>query len=685
MSHPLALRRSAVAVALCAAFASPTRAQPAASAPASPPSTTLDPVVITGNPLRSSVFAPPASVLKGEELVLRRGTSLGDTLSGLPGVASSYFGPNANRPTIRGLEGDRVRVLSNAGASVDASSLSFDHAVPIDPLLVERVEVLRGPGALLYGGSAVGGVVNALDNRIPRLRLDGLSGTAEARLGGAERERSAAALVEAGNGRVAVHADAFGRQTSDLAVPRFTPVVGGVSLEPTTRVRNSAARTEGGALGGALTFAAGHLGVSADTYASTYGTVADPDLRIRMKREHLGISAEHRDLGGALKEVRLQLNDTRYRHDEVEPGGAIGTTFRSSGTEARIEATHAPLGSLRGVVGAQLEDVDFAALGDEAFVPSTRTRRRAVFVLEETSWPLGVLNAGARIEQVRVASDGDADAVTPRFGAPASRRFALRSVSLGSVYPLDARWSLSSSYSASERAPTSFELFANGLHAATAAVERGDPGLGKERGQNLDLALAWKTGADAFRVGVFSARFSRFISLEATGANVTAPGGNATDTFAEYVFRPVRARLHGVEIDGRRRVVDGTWTLDVSGKVDYTRATNLDSGEPLPRVAPLRARVALHTATGPWSGQFETEHAARQARVPGTDSATAGYTLFNLALTRRLSAGAVDSLWYVKLVNVGDKLAYSASTAATVRGLAPLPGRGLKAGLRLTF
>jgi len=149
--------------------------------------TQLDPVVVTGNPLRSDELAAPVSVLSGDALVLRRGSSLGDTLNGQPGVSSTYFGPNANRPVIRGLDGDRVRILGNAGASFDASSLSFDHAVPIDPLVIERIEVLRGPAALLYGGSAVGGVVNALDNRIPKSPLNAPTGAAERRTALGER------------------------------------------------------------------------------------------------------------------------------------------------------------------------------------------------------------------------------------------------------------------------------------------------------------------------------------------------------------------------------------------------------------------------------------------------------------------------------------------------------------------
>ncbi|MDP3824217.1 MAG: TonB-dependent receptor [Burkholderiales bacterium] len=692
MNPNFVFQRHALVIALGAVFAPVLHAQQtpaperAAAASAPPKVTTLKEVVVTGNPLRSTDLAAPVSVLSGDELVLRRAGTLGETLNGLPGVSSSYFGPNANRPVVRGLDGDRVRVLSNAGASLDASSLSFDHAVPIDPLVVERIEVLRGPGALLYGGSAVGGVVNALDNRIPKEALNGVSGAAEVRFGGAERERGGAALVEAGNGQFAIHADVFGRETSDLKVPRYTPVEGGVALDPTERVRNSAARTRGGALGGSLTFDRGYLGLSADTYDSRYGVVAEPDVLIRMKRDHVGVAGELRDTGGLIRTLRVQLNDTRYKHEEIEGSGEIGTTFKSSGTEARVELEHAPIGPLRGLVGVQAEDFDFSALGEEAFVPSTRTRRQALFVTEEMAWPLGTLSAGLRVERARVSSEGDADPGVPKFGAAAQRSFSLRSASLSNVYKLGPTWNLTGTLSASERAPTSFELFAGGLHAATGAFERGDPSLQTERGNNVDLAVEWKSGTDRLRMGVFSARFSRFIALQATGTDipVTDEDGNVSN-YPEYAFRSVPARLRGFEIDGRRRLIDSAWTLDLSGKLDLTRATDSSTGEPLPRVAPMRLALGLDAGFGAWAARIELDHAARQNRVPANDTATASYNIVNLSLTHKFELGGSHLLWFMKLDNVGNTLAYNASTIDTVRGLAPLPGRALKAGLRVSF
>ena len=673
--------------ALGTVMATPLHAQnaappPAAAASAPARATTLAPVVITGNPLGSSDVASPVTVLTGDELVLRRGSSLGETLNGQPGVSSSYFGPNANRPVIRGLDGDRVRILSNAGASFDASSLSFDHAVPIDPLAVERIEVLRGPSALLYGGSAIGGVVNAIDNRIPKYSLTGVGGAGEVRFGGAERERGGAALMEAGNGTFALHADAFGRETSDLSVPRYTPVeADGTVLEPTKRIRNSASRADGGAIGGSWTFGSGYLGIAADTYGSRYGVVAEEGVIIRMKRDHVALAGEIRDLSGLFRTLRVQFNDTRYKHEEVDGAGAIGTTFKTSGTELRVEAQHAPIGPFKGLVGAQVENFDFSALGDEAFVPTTHTKRRAVFVLEEAASPIGTLSGGFRLERARVSSDGDADPAEPKFGPPDERSFTLRSASLGNVWKFAPAWSLSGSFSSTARAPTSYELYANGLHAATGAFEIGDPTLGIERGNNVDVAVQWKDGADHVRLGAFGARFSRFISLEATG-NLVVDGGAS---FPEFVFKSVRAGLYGIELEASHRMFARGFTLDLSGKLDATRATNRDTGQPLPRVAPLRAAVGLDAGTGGWLGRIEVEYAARQNRVPDTDRPTASYTLFNASLSKRFQIAGLDALAFLKATNLGDKLAYNAVTVETIRGLSPLPGRALKAGVRVSF
>ena len=677
----LNIRFRPVAAACTCLFAAHAHAQNAAPV-------ATDRVVITGNPLASTELAQPSASLAGDALTLRRAGTLGETLDGLPGVAATWFGPNANRPAIRGLDGDRVRLLDNAGATTDASNLSFDHAVALDPLVVERVEVLRGPASLLYGGNATGGVVNTLDNRIPRAALVGLGGRAELRGGGAANERSASGLVEAGAGGLNWHADAFRRATDDLQVPRFVPVEDGVAGPPTRRVRNSAARAEGGALGASWADAKGYLGAAVDTYRNDYGVTVEPDVQIRMRRERLAVAGE-RNLGErGFTDLSLRASDTNYQHQEVEGDGAVGTTFSSRGQDVRLEARHAPLFGLgRGVIGLQAESMRFSALGEEAFVPDTRTRSVAAFALEEMQLGALRLSAGARFERVSVGSEGDAPgAEEPRFGAASTRRFAPTSGSLSAVWTLAGGWSTSAVLGATERAPAYYELFANGVHVATAAYERGDPALGLERGRHADLGVQWKGGSSHFEAHLFEMRFSRYLSLDASGATIPVAGedGGVSDV-PEYRFRAVPARLWGAEIEGRHRLWEGATTLDLQATLDTVRGQNLGTGEPLPRLAPMRVSIGLDAAHGPWRAGLGARHAWAQRQVPSTDVATPGYTLVNAWISRAWVAGGLDGLVFVKLDNATNTLATSASSIRTLRDLAPLPGRNLSAGVRVAF
>jgi iron complex outermembrane receptor protein len=648
--------------------------------------TELARVVVTANPLGNKEVVAPTSVLQGKELFVSRGTTLGETVAGLPGVSASQFGPNSSRPIIRGLDGDRVRMLSNGGASFDASSLSFDHAVPIDPLLIDRVEVVRGPAALIYGGNAVGGVVNAIDNRIPMERVTGLSGSAEVRLGGANAEQGAALRLDGGEGDWAFHVDGFSRETDNLRTPSFTPVADGEALDATDEVFNSASRTQGGSVGAAYFFGKARLGVSADTYDSRYGVVVEPDVEIKMKRQHLGAAFDWTSDTGWVRGVKALINQTDYQHEEVNGEGEVGTVFKTDGTEARLELEHQPLGSFKGLVGLDVEQLDFSALGDEAFVPTTRTSRQGLFLLEQTPWSGGEASLGVRLEKVKVNSDGDApDATEPRFGDPAQRDFSLRSLSISNLMKLSPTWSLSTAWSHSERAPTSFELFANGVHVATAAVEVGDPTLPSERGQNLDVALQWREGERSVRLGVFQSNFSRFISMDATGEYQDVELDGETVSYPVYHFNLVKARLRGFELETKIPLPGAPWGMALSNKLHLTQGRNLDSGQALPRIAPLRAHIGLDFHHGDWAGHVDLERAQRQPDVPADDVATPGYTLLNVSVNRQFEFAGQDGLWFVKLGNLTNALAYNASSIQTVRQLSPLAGRSIKAGVRVAF
>ena len=680
-THAVAVRaQSLLTAALLAALTNPAMAQSSDASSAR--------VVITGNPL-GSALSQPSELLTGDALAVRRAGTLGETLSGLAGVSASGFGPQSSRPVIRGLDGDRIRLLDNGGASADASNLSFDHAVAVDPLVVERIEVLRGPAALLYGGNATGGVINTIDNRIPRAPLSGLGGRAELRLGGAAAERASSALVEGGQNGLNWHVDAAQRHSADLRTPRFTPRSDDSAGPPTNRIANSAGDSRSAALGGSWADSRGFVGIAVDGYRNDYGVTVEPDVTIKMQRERAQLAGERRGLAGPLAELSFQASQTRYQHQEIEGSGAVGTRFNSQGTELRLQAKQAARpalgGTWRGVVGLQLEQLDFSALGAEAFVPTTQTRSSGLFTLQELA--IGALTgtAGARLEQARVRTEGDAaEPDSPRFGAATQRNFKPHSLSLGLVAKLGAGWQASATLGSTERAPAYYELYADGLHLATGAYERGDPGLLLERSRHLELGLQWQQGASKLHAALFATRFANYIALAATGLQIAVEAG-AADTRPEYRFIGVPAALHGFEVEARHRLLSSPWQLDASAGLDLVRGSNSATGEPLPRIAQMRLQLGLDAAQGSWRAGVALKSVASQDRVPTEDIATAGATLVDLWASWQQRWGDTDAVWSLKLANLGNALAYNATALRSARELSPAGGRALTAGLRLSF
>jgi iron complex outermembrane receptor protein len=639
---------------------------------------TLAPVVVTGNPLGSNELIAPTEQLGGADLRQRSQSTLGETLNGLPGVSSTYFGPNASRPVIRGLDGDRIAVLNNGGPSTDLSSLSYDHAMTMDPLLIERVEVLRGPGVLEYGGSAVGGVVNVIDGRIQREALfdekGGVTGKVDAGYATGNREQSGSVVLDGGTDRYNLHVDAMSRRTDDVSVPKSLSCTKGGVTTTSSAICNSASDTQSGAVGGSLFFDHGYLGASLSTYNSTYGTAAEDEVTIQMRSNKMTLEGERRDLRGLFQSLKGQYTQTDYQHTEYEAGVA-GTVFKASGQDLRLQARQTRWGQLDGVVGLQLSDGKFSAAGEEAFAPNSKTRQKAVYAHEEygTSW--GKLSAGARMESVTVDSNG-LDGST-NF-TPASRSFSPTSFALGSLWNVASEWQMTANLSANERAPKDYELYANGEHVATHVEEIGNANLDVERSVNVDWGVAWKRGAHNARVQLFQHQFSNYISLEGTDLTTDPP---------KYTYTQVQARFVGFEASGNVRLMQGRETVDWNWRTDQVQADNTSTGQPLPRIAPYRLGSTLRWARGAWSTRVGADYYGAQNRVPDGQLATGGYTLWSAGMSLTSKLGGYAALWYARLDNATDTLAYSASSilTQTVPGKVPLPGRSLKLGLQLQF
>lgn len=634
----------------------------------------LPTVPVTGNPLgvSSDELVIPISVLNGRELSFRRESTLGDTLNGIPGVSATSFGPNSSRPVIRGLDAERVRIMQNGLGILDASSLSFDHAVSLDPLVIEQIDVIRGPAALLYGGSAVGGVVNAIDHRIPTEKLDGISGRADASVGGANSQNNLAGVMDMGNGKIAIHADAYTRKSSDLDIPgyavskRKSRQDSNITRDNRSRLVNSSSDSEGGALGASLTFDNGYAGISYSGFRNNYGTVAEPTVRADMQSNRWDFASEFKELGGMIERVKLKLAHTDYQHQEID-AGEVGTTFKNRGLEGSFEAGHASIGNIKGVVGFQFQNSNFEALGDEAFVPSVNTQSKALYIYEELPLDQLKLSFGGRIDRVTL----DAGAFN---GEPArNNSFTPVSYAFGGLYTFNPNWSLATNLSHNERAPSYFELYAKGPHLATGQYEVGNSNFDKERSNGIDAQIRWKNGKNNFNFGAYYTRFSSFLGLLNTGD---------TDMESELPvaqFSSFAATFKGLEADGRLNIADN---LDFTLRGDYVRASNRDNGDPLPRIAPLRLGAGLHYQKNSLGARVDVLHAFKQDRTAENELKTDGYTNLSALVSYKLPT-KVNLEVYAKANNLLNE--EIREHTSFLKDFAPLGGRSLLLGLRADF
>ena len=487
----------------------------------------LEEVVVTAAPIAidAKSMAQPASVLSGDELTLALAPTIGETLSGTPGVQSTFFGPAASRPIIRGLGGDRVRVLTDGLASLDASGLSEDHAVAIDPALADQVEVLRGPATLLHGSGAAGGLVNVVTNRLHRHVHDAPSGLVEVRADSALGETAAAGRFDTGAGPLALHVDGAWRDTDDYEIPGFAESRRLRALEEEEgeagghesmkgEVENSWSRTKAGGVGASYIGERWEFGAAASLYDSHYGVPVahqhegEPEeeeehgISIDLEQKRLDFRARAPLTAGDGPALELRGAVSDYRHAEIEPDGAIGTLFEVDGKELRASTDIGRDERRRGTVGLQWQQVELQATGEEAFVPDNTTRTEGVFGFQRHAFGAGSIEYGLRFDRQRIGG-------IPEGGYDGK---ALN-LSLGGVRDLGDRLALVAQLTRSERHPSATELYADGPHVATQQFEVGDPDLDTERGITAELGLRFDGDSLGGELRAFASRYHDYIVL----------------------------------------------------------------------------------------------------------------------------------------------------------------------------
>jgi iron complex outermembrane receptor protein len=657
-----------------------------------------DEIIVTASPIGRTVEETiiGTSVISEDELRQRLENTIGETLRREPGVSSTYFGPGASRPVIRGLAGDRISVLDGGIGSIDASATSPDHAVAVEPAMAERIEIVRGPATLLYGSSAAGGVVNVISGRIPRAlpedRADGALRIGKSTVddgveaaGGFDLE-----AFDLGAGAVVFHGEGHYRKADDFKVPGFVEsallrqiedeeaILAGEPLEehPRDLAENSAFETKGGSVGASWVFDRGFFGVSATAGNTDYGVPGhaheddEGGVTIALKQRRLDLDGEiDRDLL-IFKKTKIRFGYADYEHSEIEPSGEVGTTFTNEGFEGRLEfidkTTRALGGDLNGAFGVQFKKRDFAAIGEEAFVPPTLSKQFGVFTLKELALGPWRLEAGGRYERT-----------THEVEATGERReFDAVSVSGGVGFePVDGVFFGVSGFR-TERAPSTEELFSDGPHLATASFEVGDPALDEEVGRGAEATARFGNDRIAFSVNGFYTSYKNFIYETATG--------DVEDDLPVFQFVGDDAVFKGFEAAVEAELFKvGAFDVHGDAAFDYVRA-RADSAAgkiDLPRIPPKSGLFGIEAKSPCVDLRGEVEWAGEQRKVGPNELPTDSYTLYNAYLTFRPFTD--DLALRVAATNLTNEEARN--HASFLKDLLPLPGRNIRVSLTGTF
>ena len=654
------------------------------------------------------------SILTGETLTRALRPSIGETLARLPGVSATSFGPTASRPILRGFQGERIRVLTDGIGSIDVSNTSVDHAVVIDPLLAERIEVLRGPSALLFGSSAVGGVVNVIDTRIPRSRpADGYRLNGVANYGSAADERSIAGAGDVAVGRhLVLHADGSYLKSDNLRIgghalspdaraaalsqaglpqdvePGEDPIDFAASAAIRGRLPNSFAETWTAGAGASIITDTGSLGVSYSHYDSFYGVPVRYATEVGQEQEaprldlvqnRVDLRGEVRTGGGFLDRIRVRAGHATYRHYELEQDGSIGTAFFNNGTEGRLELVQAAHGAWSGASGVQYFNRLFDVQGEEAFVPRNGTNQTGLFTVQQFDFGGVKAEAGVRYEFSDLTAKPDAD---DRFFV-GRRNFRALSASLGGSYGLTDGVRLGINLSRTERAPSAEELFANGGHAGTQAYELGDPGFRLEKSWGVEATL--HAHGERFNVdaSAYYNWFSNYISEnqvdQAVCEAAAAPSGRDVDLPC-FQYQQADARYYGFEADASATLFRmGSTKINADVLGDYVHAQIRDAG-PIPRIPAGRVLGGLEAQGDAFTLRGEAEHVFKQNRVAAFETPTDDYTMVNASLGLSPFGRGSRVQLVLSANNIFDVTARR--HASFLKDFAPLAGRDLRATLR---
>ena len=681
----------------------------------------LDALTIESSPLgtKSNKSTQAWSVLTDKELERAKGTTIAETLMDTPGVSQTHFGPSANRPIIRGMDKFRVRVLQNGTDSFDVSAQSEDHAVPIDPLMVDRIEILRGSSALLHGGSAIGGVDIVIDRSIPTSPYDSPGASLRSSYTSVNDGWNYGAMAFGGSDKLSFQINGFKRDYNDYDAPTFyTEDHHDGSVEgPFNKVKNSHGVSSSVGLGGSYLLDSGFAGFSFSSYENDYGVPGEHAVNetlIEMENDRFEFRSEIEVSDSDwLTGIDLNIGYGDYKHSEsgYEDEGSgpewhTHATYLREGFEGRIALAH-EFGNLNGVFGIHGLFDEFKIVGEESIfggasgqndaISSEDSSKIGIFLAEEYSLSdQTTLNGGIRWESIERDYEGTSDIDDSTFSA-----------SGGVSHDLSEIWNISGNLSYSERAPDTAELYSDGAHHATESFEIGNPNLDTESAVGVEVIIRKTVGKVTGQFSAFHTKYNDYIFLEDAeqvrdgegnlGDLVGNDGqlGTEDDEFSSGAeglpvknYEAVKAEFQGIEVEIDWLAMESpSRNLMLSAYGDMIRGKNKTESTNLARIPAARLGIGFEVQQEKLDFGMKLTRSLKQDRVAAhgdhSEDPTAGYSILNAFASYDVSFGDSVGELFVKGSNLTDELAYN--HASVLKQFAPLPGRSVEIGLKFDF
>ena len=604
-------------------------------------------------------------LFEGHDVEKRRKYSIGDMLKDLPGISSTGLG-NASRPIIRGMANSRVKILQNGASTTDVSEFGEDHIVGYDPMLIDKIEVIKGPGTLLYGNNGFAGVVNIIN---PLIAVDKplTDQNVEANFGyrtsGGELKGSVKAAQSYGNFTARLTGSGLSSGPYDLA-------------NTSDKQPNSSKFMASGGVGLTYNDGKNYFGFSLDKLEAVYGNPG-PEGEENMTSLNPTKNTFNFQSSISLNNVyfnkfNLQGTVSEYNHSErTGSGNNHNINFFSDLYEIKTSLNHNSFieNNSDGLIGFHFQNYDQGALGqEESHLVHTRTSSFALFALESFNFDLFDLDVGGRLESINLKNTSFEKGFFPSAFSSTIKRNIFNNSNVFAGFDF------------TERAPNAVELFANGPHHALEQFEVGDSNMNVETSYNFSLGYSYNNGLDNLKIETYYNYIDDFIAADRDGTTTLVEGEDMNDV----IFSQYNALFTGLEVSGQYAFAKiSDFDIISNLMVDFLKGYRTSNDKALSRIPQTKMNFGIQAVNEDWDANLGYYHYFDKDFIGPFQTRTGGHSRLDFDLTRDFNFSDLSGHLMFTASNLLDTVGRSHLEAKKAN--VQLPGRSFMFMLKMFY